>query len=79
MTERTGGAVYYPPTLETIESAALEIARQIREQYTLAYEPLNQALDGSYRAIRVKVASQDALKVRTRAGYYAVAAPAGRE
>ena len=50
---------------------ALEIARQIRNQYTIAYAPLNQALDGTYRTIRVTVSAPERMTVRTRAGYLA--------
>lgn len=74
LTEKTGGFADYPVSLEAIDAAALEIARQIRHQYTLAYAPLNQALDGSYRAIRVKVAGLERFSIRTRAGYYATPA-----
>jgi Ca-activated chloride channel homolog len=77
LTDRTGGLAYYPAAIDQIGTIALEIARQIRNQYTIAYAPLNQALDGTYRTIRVAVASRDHLSVRTRAGYRAtpVAAP----
>jgi Ca-activated chloride channel homolog len=73
LTEKTGGLAYYPGSIDEIGPVALEIARQIRNQYTLAYEPTNKALDGSYRAIRVTVAGPDRLSVRTRAGYVATA------
>jgi VWFA-related protein len=76
LTGKTGGRAYYPPTIETIDAATLDIARQIRNQYTLAYAPLNQALDASYRTIRVTVAGPERLSVRTRAGYYATPARA---
>jgi hypothetical protein len=39
----------------------------------LGYTPLNQALDGSYRRIRVAVKGHQKLSVRTRTGYYATA------
>jgi Ca-activated chloride channel family protein len=71
LAERTGGFAYYPPSIERVDEVALDIARQIRQQYTLAYAPLNQALDGSYRAIRVTVAGSERYSVRTRAGYRA--------
>jgi hypothetical protein len=51
------------------------IAQQIRNQYTIAYGPLNQALDGSYRAIRLSAVGPERLLVRTRAGYRATPAP----
>jgi Ca-activated chloride channel family protein len=71
LTERTGGVAYYPGTVDQIDATAVEIARQIRHQYTIAYTPSNQALDGSYRTIRVDARGADRLVVRTRAGYRA--------
>jgi VWFA-related protein len=75
LTERTGGMAYYPAGIDEIGAVALEIARQIRNQYTIAYAPLNQALDGTYRKIRVTVAARERLSVRTRAGYRATRLP----
>jgi hypothetical protein len=53
------------------------IAHDIREQYTLAYAPVNRKQDGTYRVIQVKAKSpgHGSMSVRTRAGYYAPAAP----
>jgi hypothetical protein len=65
---------YYPASIDQIDGVALEIARQIRNQYTIGYAPLNQALDGTYRAIRVAVAASERLSVRTRSGYRATPA-----
>lgn len=72
LTERSGGIAYYPETLDRVDEVALDVAHQIRNQYTLGYTPLNQALDGSYRAIHVKVAARECLYPRTRAGYVAL-------
>jgi VWFA-related protein len=71
LTELTGGVATYPASAEEIDSAVIEIAHQIRSQYTIAYTPANQTLDGSYRSIRVKVAGKDGPTVRTRPGYWA--------
>ena len=71
LVERTGGVAYYPGSVEEVDAVALDLARQIRNQYTIAYAPGNQALDGSYRRIRVEVAGAEGLVVRTRAGYRA--------
>jgi VWFA-related protein len=70
LTERTGGAAYYPGSIEQIDAVMLAIAHQIRSQYTIAYAPQNQALDGSFRRIRV-TAGPGHLSVRTRRGYLA--------
>jgi len=72
MTERTGGIVYFPMSIDQVEAAALDLAHQIRNQYTIGYAPLNQALDGSFRSIRVSVAGSDHYTVHTRTGYRAV-------
>ena len=71
LAEHTGGVVYYPPTLAAIESAATDLARQIRRRYTIAYAPANQALDGSHRSITLKVRGAEHLEARTRSGYIA--------
>jgi len=52
--------------------AAVDLAQQIRRQYTIAYAPLNQALDGTYRRIHVEARGIEPLTVRTRAGYIAM-------
>lgn len=71
LTETTGGAAYYPTSLESLGGIAVDIARQIRNQYTIAYTPLDRSLDGSYRALRVEVRGPGRYSVRTRAGYVA--------
>jgi VWFA-related protein len=75
LAERTGGMAYYPAGIDDIDAVALEIARQIRNLYTIAYAPLNQTLDGTYRAVRVTVSAPEHLSVRTRAGYRATRLP----
>jgi Ca-activated chloride channel family protein len=71
LADRTGGTAFYPAGVDDVGPVALEIARQIRNQYTIAYAPTNQALDGTYRTIRVTVAGPDRMSVRTRSGYLA--------
>jgi Ca-activated chloride channel family protein len=71
LTEPTGGLAYYPAGVEHTKETVLEIARQIRHQYTIGYAPLAQALDGSYRKLKVVAKGPGRLSVRTRAGYRA--------
>jgi VWFA-related protein len=71
LAERTGGMAYYPEDISGIDAVTLEVARQIRNQYTIAYAPRNQALDGTYRSIRVTVSGTEPMTVRTRTGYLA--------
>ena len=75
LAEHTGGVAVHVGNVADLDAAALRLAREIRRQYTLAYTPSRQALDGSYRKIRVVVKGREKLSVRARAGYYAT--PAG--
>jgi Ca-activated chloride channel family protein len=71
MAAATGGLAFYPKDVSEVQALALEIARDIRSQYTIAYSPSIQALDGSYRQIKVTVEAPGKPVVRTRTGYYA--------
>jgi VWFA-related protein len=70
LTTATGGVVYYPKELTAINGLVLQIASDIRSQYTLAYTPPHPE-DGSYRQIKVEVDAPGHPTVRTRSGYYA--------
>ena len=72
LTSQTGGLVFYPRDVDEVQQLAVEIAQDIRSQYTIAYSPRLQVLDGSYRKIRVTVNGPGKPVIRTRAGYYAV-------
>jgi Ca-activated chloride channel family protein len=67
----TGGLAFYPKDIGDVQSQALEIAHDIRNQYTIAYSPTIQQLDGSYRQIKVTVDAPGKPTVRTRSGYFA--------
>src|SRR5439155_10172007 len=69
LTERTGGVAYYPSDPMQIESAALEIARQIRHRYTIGYTPLVSPTDGSFRTVKVTVTGPERYTVRAKTGY----------
>jgi VWFA-related protein len=71
LTQATGGQSYYLKDASEADETALTIARSIRNQYTLAYSPSNQGLDGRFRKIEVRVGSTEPLTVLTRSGYWA--------
>ena len=82
LTEATGGGAYFPKKVEDVEAVCQAIAREIRNQYTLGYAPLNRARDGSYRKIDVRlagVAAERGLQVRARQGYFAHAAQESKQ
>ena len=67
----TGGAAYFPWTLEEVAAVSAEIGHGLREQYTLGFAP-RPAQDGpAFRRITVTVtaAGRGHLHIRTRSGY----------
>jgi Ca-activated chloride channel homolog len=74
LAEATGGMAYYPDSLDQVNPVCEQVARDIRNQYTLGYYPTNTAKDGSFRAVQVQLLAPHnygKLYVRTRTGYYA--------
>jgi VWFA-related protein len=79
LAETTGGEPYFPKSLDEVESTCRQIARDIRNQYTLVYRPSNIKKDGTFRTIRVDAFEpntkgerhRNKLQVRTRPGYFA--------
>jgi Ca-activated chloride channel family protein len=75
VSESTGGRAYFPRDENDLRDAFRQIQEEMRSQYLLAYEPSNSALDGSYRKIEIKLASQEMqkqkIKLTHRQGYFA--------
>jgi VWFA-related protein len=69
----TGGEFFQPDEISNVVPLCAQIARDIRNQYTIAYTPTNGSQDGGYRAIQVKAKApgHERLVVRTRPGYFA--------
>ena len=73
--EVSGGRAYFPETPEQARVAMEVIARDLREQYTVAYLPKDPLRDGKWRSVRVEVIPPKGypkdLKTTYRHGYYA--------
>jgi Ca-activated chloride channel homolog len=67
----SGGLAFYPKGPAEVDAIALQVAHEIRNQYTIAYSPTVQEMDGSFRQIKVTVNGPGHPTVRTRTGYYA--------
>jgi Ca-activated chloride channel family protein len=66
----TGGDAYFPGSLGELDEIYARIAEELRRQYSLGYSPGNQARDGKWRKIEVKLKKKN-LRARTKKGYYA--------
>lgn len=70
LTLATGGLAFYPAALTEVDDIAAHVARDLRNQYTIAYEPTDSRQDGTFRRIRVTVNVPGAI-VKARTGYFA--------
>ena len=70
--ERTGGIAFFPPTLGDVDQISTTIAHDIRNQYTISYQPSTPKTVGGFRTIHVDARARPykKLTVRTRSGYY---------
>jgi VWFA-related protein len=84
LANETGGMAFFPKNLAQVDEIAAEVARDIREQYTIGYHSSKPITQGGFRAVHVdaKAKGYGKLSVRTKSGYYpnskkaSVAAPA---
>jgi VWFA-related protein len=70
LSSETGGIAFFPGSLKDIDSVAAEVARDIRNQYAIAYHS-PQASVGGYHTVKVEAHAQGPgkLTVYSRSGY----------
>lgn len=71
LSKATGGVAYFPSPAITVTAISTQIARDLREQYTLGFTPEKANDPRAFRKIEVKVAApgHGKIHVRTRSGY----------
>ncbi|HSR70713.1 MAG TPA: VWA domain-containing protein [Acidobacteriota bacterium] len=67
--QQTGGRIYTPSGLQDLLPAFVEIARQMRFQYTLGYIREKEGEPGQWRALRVTLKDRPNLRARHRRGF----------
>jgi Ca-activated chloride channel family protein len=72
LSNETGGIPFFPGSLKDIDSVAAEVARDIRNQYAIAYHSTRASRKG-YHAVKVEAHGRGhgKLTVYTRSGYFA--------
>ena len=76
LTELTGGASYFPRSMDALEEIYESIVEELDARYSLGFISTNTRRDGSWREIEVRLrpgrAELRRAKVRVREGYYAI-------
>jgi Ca-activated chloride channel homolog len=72
LARETGGVAFFPKSLDEVDAVAAEVARDIRNQYTIGYHSTKPASQGGYRLVKMEAHARGMrhLVVRTRTGYY---------
>jgi Ca-activated chloride channel family protein len=82
LADETGGRSFYPYHVDDLDQSFQDIGDELRNQYSIAYNPSTHALDGRYHKIKIEVPEHKGYQVRARKGYFArtnvdIAKPAG--
>jgi Ca-activated chloride channel family protein len=74
LAESTGGLAFFPGTQKEIDHAYEQVLGDVNARYLLGYISSNQASDGRWRKLDVRLNRPDlkAAKVRARKGYFAL-------
>ena len=71
LADETGGRSFYPYHVDDLDQSFQDIGEELRNQYSLAYNPANHQLDGRYHKIKIEIPGEKGYQVRARRGYYA--------
>jgi VWFA-related protein len=74
LSTETGGMAFFPKNIEQVDQIAAEVARDIRNQYTLGYHSTKPTTEPGFRRVEVQASGKGVgkLTVRTRTGYFPV-------
>ena len=70
LSRETGGQVFFPTSLNELETVYDRIAEELRTQYSVGYVSSNRRQDGKWRRIVVRVPERESITVRHKLGYY---------
>jgi Ca-activated chloride channel homolog len=71
LAEETGGRAFYPYHVDDLDQSFQDIGDELRNQYSIAYNPANYVADGKYHKIRIETPDHKGYQVRARRGYFA--------
>ncbi len=71
LAEETGGRAFFPYHVDDLNQSFQDIGDELRNQYTISYNPTNFIANGKYHHIRIDVPGHNGYQVRARRGYFA--------
>jgi Ca-activated chloride channel family protein len=71
LAEETGGRAFYPYHVDDLDQSFQDIGEELRNQYSLSYNPSNHGIDGKYHKIRIETPEHPGYQVNARHGYFA--------
>jgi Ca-activated chloride channel family protein len=71
LADETGGRAFYPYHVDDLDQSFQDIGDELRNQYSIAYNPTNYVQDGRYHKIRIETPNHSGYQVRARRGYFA--------
>jgi VWFA-related protein len=75
LADETGGRAFYPYHVDDLDQSFQDIGDELRNQYSIAYNPTNYAPNGKYHKIKIEVLNHNGYQVRARRGYFALPPP----
>jgi Ca-activated chloride channel homolog len=71
LAEETGGRAFYPYHVDDLDQSFQDIGEELRNQYSISYNPSNHGIDSKFHKIRIEVPEHPGYQVRARRGYFA--------
>ncbi len=71
LAQETGGRAFFPYHVDDLDQSFQDIGDELRNQYSIAYNPTNTLLDGKYHKIRIEAPQHKGYQIRARRGYFA--------
>ena len=71
LADETGGRAFFPYHVDDLDQSFQDIGDELRNQYSLAYNPSNHSYDGRYHKIKIELPEHKGYQIRARRGYYA--------
>ena len=71
LADETGGRAFFPYHVDDLDQSFQDIGDELRNQYSITYNPANFVANGKYHKIHIETPQHGGYQIRARRGYYA--------